>query len=91
MITQIELFCSNNISQQELTQLEKFVSLSLLYNNIDETIVNHTIKIRKAHKIKTPDAIIAATAITYSLTLITRNVNDFKNIEGLSLVNPWEL
>lgn len=91
VITQIELFCSNNINSNELVQLRKFVDFALIHNNIDEDIVNHTIDIRKANKIKTPDAIIAATALSHGLTLITRNISDFKNIEGLFCVNPWEL
>lgn len=49
-----------------------------------------TIEIRKKYKIKLPDAIIAGTALTYSLTLVTRNTKDFDKIEGLSVINPHE-
>jgi predicted nucleic acid-binding protein len=42
----------------------------------------------KTHKIKLGDAIIAATAIVYSLTLVTRNVDDFNNIKNLVVKNP---
>ena len=35
------------------------------------------------------DALIAATALTYDLTLVTRNIRDFTDI-GLRLLNPWE-
>jgi predicted nucleic acid-binding protein len=38
----------------------------------------------------TPDAIVAATALVYQLTLMTRNEKDFKKVEGLSLYNPFE-
>lgn len=38
---------------------------------------------------KTVDMQIAATALTYGFTLVTRNVRDFA-IPGLSIVNPWE-
>jgi predicted nucleic acid-binding protein len=34
------------------------------------------------------DALIAATALTYDLTLATRNTEDFQSIR-LSLINPW--
>lgn len=40
---------------------------------------------------KTPDAIIAATALANDFTLITRNIKDFKNIEGFKLVNPHDM
>jgi len=36
------------------------------------------------------DTMIAAAAITYHLTLVTRNTRDFEGIEGLMLINPWE-
>ena len=49
-----------------------------------------TADIRKKQKIKLPDAIIAATALVYELSLVSRNVSDFKNIDGLQLINPWE-
>jgi predicted nucleic acid-binding protein len=34
------------------------------------------------------DALIAATALTYGLTLVTRNVSDFEPM-GVALLNPW--
>ncbi|PCI63568.1 MAG: VapC toxin family PIN domain ribonuclease [Gammaproteobacteria bacterium] len=34
------------------------------------------------------DAMIAATSIVHGLTLVTRNVKDFKHI-GIELINPW--
>lgn len=35
------------------------------------------------------DALIAATALVHGLTLVTRNVADFKDIDGLVIMNPW--
>ena len=35
------------------------------------------------------DALIAATALQHSLTLVTRNVRDFVHM-GVALFNPWE-
>ncbi|TDB61346.1 PIN domain-containing protein [Arundinibacter roseus] len=48
-----------------------------------------TIEIRRKHKIKLPDAIIAATALVHHLTLVTNNVSDFARIENLLVVNPF--
>lgn len=35
------------------------------------------------------DALIAATALVHGLTVVTRNVSDFKS-SGVSLINPWD-
>lgn len=35
------------------------------------------------------DALIAATAIVHNMTIVTRNINDFKHT-GVNLINPWE-
>jgi len=55
----------------------------------DDDIIDQTIRIRKEHKIKMPDALIAATAIVNDLILVSRNVADFKNIMGLRVEDPW--
>jgi len=55
---------------------------------LTKEIEKQTIFIRKSSKIKLPDAIIAATAIVHNLTLVTHNMDDFKNIQGLNLLNP---
>ena len=55
---------------------------------LTEDIEKQTIHVRKAHKIKLPDAIIAATAITCNLTLVTCNCDDFNKIAGLKLLVP---
>lgn len=58
---------------------------------LSDDIVEQTIEIKKENKIKTPDAIIAATAILNQLTLILRNTKDFYEIDGLEVLNPHEI
>jgi len=36
------------------------------------------------------DALVAGTALTHGLTLVTRNVEYFQWIQGLSLLNPFD-
>jgi predicted nucleic acid-binding protein len=38
---------------------------------------------------KTVDAQIAATALTFDMTLVTRNIKDF-GFRGLAVLNPWK-
>ncbi len=45
---------------------------------------------KMGHQIQVQDAQIAAIAIANGLQLATRNVKDFANIDGLSLINPWQ-
>jgi len=54
-------------------------------------VINQCVAIRKNKKIKTPDAIIAATALADNFTIITNNEKDFANISGLKFVNPHKL
>ena len=45
---------------------------------------------RQGQPISTEDAQIAAIALASALTVATRNTADFENIDGLTLVNPWQ-
>ena len=56
---------------------------------VSPSIIDRAIIIRKRQRIKTPDAIIAATAFHCTATLITRNASDFANIEELLVHNPY--
>jgi predicted nucleic acid-binding protein len=39
--------------------------------------------------IDTADAQIAAIALTFQWTLVTRNTKDFEGIDNLQIINPW--
>ena len=87
VITKIELLGFNAATIEEQTITEIFIDASLIFN-LDEAVINQTIELRKQHRIKLPDAIIAATAIAYDLTLITRNTGDFDKIAALKCIDP---
>jgi predicted nucleic acid-binding protein len=70
--------------------LEDFISLAEIIG-INKSIMDQAILIRKSSKIRLPDAIIAATAIVHNLTLISRNTKDFIHINGLQLINPYDI
>lgn len=89
VVTEIELLCWKTPTEKDVEILHDFINDTQVFE-LEKDIKLKTAEIRKAHKIKLPDAIIAATALTYDLTLLTRNVSDFKNIDGLRLINPHE-
>ena len=89
-ITEIELLCWKAATRKDEEVLHSFVNDSFVIE-LEQPIKLRTANIRKQYKIKLPDAIIAATALVYNLTLITRNSTDFKNIEGLHLIDLFNL
>ncbi|GIV62016.1 MAG: ribonuclease VapC [Rhodothermaceae bacterium] len=52
-------------------------------------VVERTIDVRRRHRIRLPDAVIAATALVYGASLITRNRRDFQSIDGLQVIDPF--
>jgi len=81
-ITLIEYLGYKDISKSS----EEFIALAEVIE-IDKIIIQNCIELRKKHKIKLPDAIIAATALTYNLILITNNEKDFKDILNITVIN----
>jgi len=88
-ITEIELLCWKTASESDLAVLKDFIEDSVVFE-LEKEIKLKTAELRKTNKIKLPDAIIAATAVVHNLTLLTRNVSDFQNIQNLSVLNPWD-
>jgi len=75
------------------TWKEKIIRMFIDDSNViglTQDIVNKCVEIRRERKIKTPDAIIAATALINDLTLLTSD-SDFKNIPNLSILDPMKL
>ena len=88
VITEIEALSWIAPNKVYETIIKEFIQNSnILY--LTKNVVGECIKIRRNKKIKTPDAIIAATAIVNEMTLIT-NDNDFKNINNLQTINPFD-
>jgi len=82
IITKIEfLSWKKLLDDKELHQKAvEFISNATIYQ-LNEAVANQTIKNRLEHKIKTPDAIIGATAQVYGFDIVTNNINDFKNLD----------
>ena len=57
---------------------------------VDRLIIDKAIYIRQSTRIKSPDAIVAATAINMDATLISRNTKDFSTVPNLSILNPFQ-
>ena len=77
------------IAEKGYEKAKEFISFSkVIY--LTKKIADRSIEIRREYKIKLPDAVIAATASSKNLTLVTRNDDDFKDIQYLEIYNPFE-
>lgn len=89
VITRMELLSWRNSGTEDLFIIETFIK-NVNVVNLTEPIILKSIEVRKSNFIKLPDAIIAATSLVEDYTLVTRNASDFKNIEGIKILNPWQ-
>ena len=81
VISEIELLGFHQIDQQSELSLREFLS-ALQILPLSETIKEQAISIRKSYRLKTPDAIIVATALAMSADLISNDIQ-LDRVEGL--------
>ena len=79
----------SKLSGDRSTRLEEIVA-SMIQLPLNEAVIRFAIVLRQQRKMTLGDSIIAATALAENLTLVTRNVDDFKHIAGLDLINPFD-
>jgi predicted nucleic acid-binding protein len=88
VISQIELLGWTPPNNASSVPIQSFVDASIIFP-LSQDIVQKTIEIRRAKKIKLPDAIIAATALVHDFEIISRNKSDFYGIAGLICHDPF--
>jgi predicted nucleic acid-binding protein len=89
-VTKIEVLGWVNATKEQLQPLYDFMEIANVLP-INEAVIEKTITIRQTKKIALGDALIAATALVYDLVVISRNTADFKNIDGLKIIDPHSL
>ncbi len=52
---------------------------------VDRTVAERAGRVAREHRLRLPDALIAATALEHGLQLSTRNTKDFERLRGLRL------
>ncbi|HEX6983207.1 MAG TPA: type II toxin-antitoxin system VapC family toxin [Balneolaceae bacterium] len=82
-ITQLELLAYDKITVKEQRKVKAFLKDCVIVD-INHSIKTHTIDIRKQSGIKLPDAIIAATARSEFMPLLSAD-KEFKKVKNLQL------
>ena len=88
VITQMELFvgCRN---KTELGNTKRFLQrfqVLKLSDQISDKAIGLLLQYRLSHGLAIPDALIAATAITFNQPFISKNQRDYRFISGLRLL-----
>ncbi len=86
IITKIEFLSWSKLTQDPTLdkKAKKFLSYATLFD-LDDLVAHKTIEIRRKFKTKTPDAIIAATALVHNMSVVTNNISDFSPL-GLEVI-----
>ncbi len=85
VISRVELFSYSEITPEESSSIEAFLG-STRTVLIDNEIAMIAAELRRKYKIKTPDSLVAATAIYTNTSLVTRNTKDFEKIKELKVI-----
>ena len=85
-ISQIELFSYPSLSPEEEKSLHTFFS-STEFVGVDQAVTTQAAAIRRLTKLKVPDSIVAATAITREYELWTHD-KQFSTVPGLRVSAP---
>ena len=84
IITEMELLGYKDITAKEKLQIKNFLA-DFIIVQIDDTIRDQTIEIKKSTHLKLPDSIIAAIAIILDIPFVTSD-KQFRTVNGLSLL-----
>jgi len=88
VITKLEYLGWDQYNEDQYKIAVTFIDSSTVLM-LDNDIVETTIQLQRRFRMKLPDAIIAATCLVHGLTLVTRNIEDFKSLSDLAVYNPF--
>ena len=84
-ISEIELLSARHLTSHETEQIKAFLRLCQRVELTTE-IIEQTIQLRQQYHFKIPDAIIAASALSLNLPLVSADT-DFEKVANLNLVS----
>lgn len=83
-VTQLELLSYSDLSDQDEVRIKEFLEQCIIID-INPSIKEEVIRIRKQNRLKLPDSIIIASALYLDIPLITSD-QGLQKVEELSLV-----
>ncbi|MDO8563046.1 MAG: type II toxin-antitoxin system VapC family toxin [Candidatus Limnocylindria bacterium] len=87
VVTRCEIFAGSGVNED----LARLLLDALREIAVDRAIAERAGRLRRGSRMRTPDALIAATALEHGLALVTRNRRDFERVNGLRVLDPHDL
>ena len=88
-VSYVEVLGYHRLTEQERQYFEAFFAAATILP-LSQDVLEQAVKLRQLRKMSLGDALVAGTALTFGRTLVTRNVDHFRWIAGLSVLNPFE-
>ena len=86
-MTRLEVLSYSSLSPSDIADWRALLA-SATEVAIGDSVIEEAARLRRTVKLKTPDAVIAATALLENAALVTRNVEDFRRVPGLNVMGP---
>ena len=83
-VTELELYSYPDLNDDEEAAITQLLT-DMFVVPLDSRLARYAGYLRRLYRLKTPDSAIAATAMLTKTTLLTRNVDDFRQIDDLKI------
>jgi predicted nucleic acid-binding protein len=87
VISYIEALGFSRLPPAERSDLEAFFEETRMLP-LSQSVMEEAVRLKQIRKMSLGDSVVAATALVHGLTLVTRNIADFRWIQDLKLQNP---
>jgi predicted nucleic acid-binding protein len=86
-VSVVEVLGYHKLTEPDRRHFEAFFGAAVVLP-VSNAVIAQAVALRQARKMTLGDALIGATALVHTLTLLTHNVKDFASIPGLVVVDP---
>jgi toxin FitB len=85
VVTELELLSHPGLTEEDMAAIQQLLTSVVIFP-LESRLAQLAGALRRQYHLKTPDSVVAATALLTHTTLVTRNIRDFQGIDGLSLL-----
>jgi predicted nucleic acid-binding protein len=85
VVTELELLSHPGLTAEDMAAVQQLLTSVVIFP-LESRLAQLAGALRRQYHLKTPDSVVAATALLTRTTLVTRNIRDFQGIDGLVLL-----